>query len=437
MCLWPDFRSIWFFAEGRASAAGKGPIGSGTQTPMITDDRIILGLLGLVLAIVFATRDRPGWQKFYTFVPIILVCYLVPSLMVTFGLIDVSESNLWTVAKDFFLPAALFLMTLSIDLKGILGLGSKAIIMFLTATLGIVIGGPIALWIVAQFDPSIIGAGDNAAWRGLATLAGSWIGGGANQTAMLEVYGYNIERYSALIAVDIIVANIWMVFLLYGAGASERVDRWLGADSSAIDALRDKMADYTSSVERVAKANDYVLLFGATLAVVGLCHLLGGLLGGFFADLQGEDATLASSFFWVVVVATTLGLGASFTRARDLEGVGASKFGTLFIFLLVAIIGTKMDVTQLGDAPGFFAVGLTWMLIHVILLLVVAKLIKAPFFFVAVGSKANVGGAASAPVVAAAFHPALAPVGVLLAVLGYALGTYGAILCAQMMAAVG
>lgn len=404
---------------------------------MITDDRIILGLLGAVLAFVFVTRDRPGWQKFYTFIPIILVCYLVPSLMVTFGLIDVSESNLWTIAKDYFLPAALFLMTLSIDLKGILGLGSKAIIMFLTATLGIIIGGPIALWIVAQFDPSIIGAGQDAAWRGLATLAGSWIGGGANQTAMLEVYGYNIERYSALIAVDIIVANIWMAFLLYGAGASERVDRWLGADSSAIDALRDKMAEYTSSVERVAKANDYVLLFGATLAVVGLCHLVGNILGGVFADLQGEDATLASSFFWVVVVATTIGLVASFTRARELEGVGASKFGSVFIFLLVAVIGTKMDVTQLSDAPAFMAVGLIWMIVHVILLLVVAKIIKAPFFFVAVGSKANVGGAASAPVVASAFHPALAPVGVLLAVLGYALGTYGAILCAQMMATIG
>ncbi|PZT91416.1 MAG: hypothetical protein DI637_02090 [Citromicrobium sp.] len=404
---------------------------------MITDDRIILGLLGAVLAFVFVTRDRPGWQKFYTFIPIILVCYLVPSLMVTFGLIDVSESNLWTIAKDYFLPAALFLMTLSIDLKGILGLGSKAIIMFLTATLGIIIGGPIALWIVAQFDPSIIGTGQDAAWRGLATLAGSWIGGGANQTAMLEVYGYNIERYSALIAVDIIVANIWMAFLLYGAGASERVDRWLGADSSAIDALRDKMAEYTSSVERVAKANDYVLLFGATLAVVGLCHLVGNILGGVFADLQGEDATLASSFFWVVVVATTIGLVASFTRARELEGVGASKFGSVFIFLLVAVIGTKMDVTQLSDAPAFMAVGLIWMIVHVMLLLVVAKIIKAPFFFVAVGSKANVGGAASAPVVASAFHPALAPVGVLLAVLGYALGTYGAILCAQMMAAVG
>ncbi|MCD1589800.1 DUF819 family protein [Qipengyuania citrea] len=404
---------------------------------MISDDRIILGLLALVLGFVFATRDRPGWQRFYVFVPIILVCYLVPSLMTTFGLIDVSESNLWPVAKDYFLPAALFLMTLSIDIKGILGLGSKAIVMFLTATVGIVLGGPLALWIVAQFEPSIIGSGDTAAWRGLATLAGSWIGGGANQTAMLEVYGYPLEVFAALLAVDIIVAEIWMVFLLYGAGAHERVDKWLGADSSSIARLRDTMADYTASIERVAKANDYVLLFGVTFAIVGLAHLLGGWLGGWFAAMQGEDATLASEFFWVVVIATTAGLAASFTRARELEGIGASKFGVLFIFLLVAVIGTRMDVTKIADAPAFMAIGFIWMLFHVILLLSVAKIIKAPFFFVAVGSKANIGGAASAPVVAAAFHPALAPVGVLLAVLGYALGTYGAILCAQMMAAVG
>jgi uncharacterized membrane protein len=260
---------------------------------MISDDRIILGLLALVLGFVFATRDRPGWQRFYVFVPIILVCYLVPSLMTTFGLIDVSESNLWPVAKDYFLPAALFLMTLSIDIKGILGLGSKAIVMFLTATVGIVIGGALALWIVAQFEPSIIGSGDTAAWRGLATLAGSWIGGGANQTAMLEVYGYPLEGFAALLAVDIIVAEIWMIFLLYGAGAHERVDRWLGADSSSIARLRDTIADYTASIERVAKANDYVLLFGVTFAIVGLAHLLGGWLGSWFAAVQGEEATLA------------------------------------------------------------------------------------------------------------------------------------------------
>ncbi|MHA7818872.1 MAG: DUF819 family protein [Erythrobacter sp.] len=405
---------------------------------MITDDAVILGLLAAVLLFVGATRKLGGgWQKFYTFVPVILVCYLVPSLMRTFGLIDTSESNLWPIVRDYFLPAALALLTLSIDLKAILGLGPKALIMFFTATLGIVIGGPLALWIVVQFDPSILGEGQNAAWRGLATLAGSWIGGGANQTAMLEIYGYNPERYAALVAVDIIVANIWMIFLLYGAGAPERIDRWLRADTTAIDRLRDKMADYSASVERSTTANDWLMLGGFTLATVGVSHLGGGATAAWFERLQGEESVLASEFFWIVVISTTIGLLASFTRARELEGVGASKLGTVFIFLLVTVIGTKMDILQLGDAPSFFAIGIIWMLIHTILLLVVAKIIRSPFFFIAVGSKANVGGAASAPVVAGAFHPALAPVGVLLAVLGYALGTYGAILTAELMRAVG
>lgn len=402
---------------------------------MISDDAAILGLLAMVLAFVGVTRQFGGaWQKFYTFVPVILVCYLVPSLMVTFGLIDVSNSNLWPIAKDYFLPAALVLLTLSIDLKAILGLGSKALIMFFTATAGIIIGGPIALWLVAQIDPSIIGTGENAAWRGLATLAGSWIGGGANQTAMLEIYGYNPERYAALVAVDIIVANIWMIFLLYGAGAPQKIDNWLKADTSSIEHLRDKMADYSARIERSSTANDWLVLGGFTLAAVGFSHLLAGVI---VEAMPAGAGILASKFFWIVVIATTAGLGASFTKARELEGIGASKLGTVFIFLLVTVIGTKMDILQLGDAPSFFAIGVIWMLIHTALLFAVAKMIRAPFFFIAVGSKANVGGAASAPVVAGAFHPALAPVGVLLAVLGYAVGTYGAIVTAELMATIG
>jgi uncharacterized membrane protein len=165
-----------------------------------------------------------------------------------------------------------------------------------------------------------------------------------------------------------------------------------------------------------------------------LSHLVAELLTGFFgqhAELKGT--ILNSGFFWIVVTATTIGMSLSFTRFRSLEGAGASKIGSVFIFLLVAIIGTRMDVFQIADAPLLFLVGIIWMLVHVSLLIAVAKLVRAPFFFVAVGSQSNVGAAASAPVVAAAFHPALAPVGVLLAVLGYALGTYGAIICAELM----
>lgn len=404
--------------------------------PLISNDAIVLGLFALILGGLFYLRSLGGkWDRFFTFVPIILLCYLIPSLLNTAGVISSKESQLWDVAKDYFLPAALILLTLSIDLKAILGLGPKAIIMFFTATIGIIIGGPLAVLIIGIVDPATVGGeGSDAVWRGLATLAGSWIGGGANQTAMLEIYGFNPERYAAFVAVDIIVANVWMALLLYGAGNPGPIDRWLKADTGAIDRLRDKIADYSAKIERPASVPDLMALAAVALGGVGLSHLVASFAGNAFAQTEGMgDTILANDFFWIAVTSTTVGLSLSFTRARDLEGAGASKIGTVFIFLLVTIIGAKMDVLQIADQPLLFLLGFVWMTIHVALLVAVAKLIRAPFFFVAIGSKANVGGAASAPVLAAAFHPALAPVAVLLAVLGYALGTYGAILCAELM----
>lgn len=404
--------------------------------PLITSDIVTFGLLCIMLGVLFYARGLGGgWTKFFTFVPIVLLCYLIPSLLTSFGVISSEDSGLWDIAKDYFLPAALILLTLSIDLKAVWGLGPKALIMFFTATVGIIIGGPLAILIVGSFSPETVGgSGADATWRGLATLAGSWIGGGANQTAMLEVYGYNPERYSAMVAIDIVVANIWMAFLLYGAGNADKIDAWLKADSSAIATLRDKMANFSLAVERKSTVEELMLLLAIAFGGVGLAHFGAGLIGPAFAAASGSsEGVLSSSFFWIVVISTTLGLGLSFTRARDLEGAGASKFGTVMIFLLVAIIGTKMDIFRMAEQPLLMLVGIIWMLIHTILLFIVAKIIRAPFFFIAVGSKANVGGAASAPVVAGAFHPALAPVGVLLAVLGYALGTYGAILTAELM----
>ncbi|MDZ3833292.1 MAG: DUF819 family protein [Sphingopyxis sp.] len=404
--------------------------------PLITSDVVTFGILCTIVGTLFYLRGQGGgWDRFFTFVPIVLLCYLVPSLLASFGVIGSGEEGLWPAAKDYFLPAALILLTLNIDLKGVWGLGPKALIMFFTATVGVVIGGPLAVMIVGSFSPDAVGGtGADATWRGLSTLAGSWIGGGANQTAMLEIYGYNPELYSAMVAVDIVVANIWMAVLLYGAGMSARIDRWLDADASAISTLQQRMADFSQSVQEVPTLERLMLLLAVTFGGVGLSHLGADMMSAAIGAIPGyTGGVLASRFFWVVVIATSYGLILSFTRARRLEGAGASKFGSVMIFLLVAIIGTRMDVFKLADNPTLFLVGLIWILIHVLLLLTVAKLIRAPFFFVAVGSKANIGGAASAPVVAAAFHPALAPVGVLLAVLGYALGTYGAIISAELM----
>ena len=412
-----------------------------THEALITNDAIVFGILMVILMVIFYTSSLKTnfWKKFYTFIPAILLCYFIPSVLNSAGVISGEESNLYFVASRYLLPASLVLLTLSIDLKEIAKLGKKAIIMFLTGTTGVLLGGPIAIFLTSIVAPEVVGGhGPEAVWRGMATVAGSWIGGGANQAAMLEVFGASSEMFSTMIAVDVIIANIWMAFLLFGAGRSASIDKMFNADASSIEEVKIRVEDYRAKIARIPDLKDAMMVLGVGFGATAIGHLVADWIAPFikinFPNL--EKFSLTSPFFWLVVVATTLGLVLSFTRFKKLEGVGASRVGSVLIYVLVATIGTRMNIMAIFDNPGMFLVGGLWMLIHVILLLTVAKLIKAPFFFVAVGSQANIGGAASAPVVASAFHPSLAPVGVLLAVLGYALGTYGAYICGLMMQAV-
>lgn len=457
-------------------------------TPVFTNDAVILGLLMVVLALVFHTSslDTPGWKKFYRFVPSLLLCYFLPALLYwPLGLIaphwfdagvyemlagkgidlspltDLSydelkkamtslgvpaseyqayegHTNLYFVASRYLLPASLILLCLGIDFKGVINLGPKALIMFLAATIGIIVGGPIALLVAGFLMPDTIGADAGQLARGLSTIAGSWIGGGANQTAMKEIYEVKDNLFGTMITVDVIVANVWMGFLLYGANITEKLDAKLKADSSAIEDLKRRVADYRASIAQIPTTTQLFIMLAVAFGGVALSHwgadVMSPFLAGFKETLVKYNLTsLTSGFFWLVVIATTYGLSLSFTRARKLEGVGASRWGSIFIYILVATIGMKMNLGEVAANLDLFVIGIIWMLVHVSILLLVAKLIKAPFFFVAVGSQANIGGAASAPIVASAFSPSLAPVGVLMAVLGYALGTYGALICAQLM----
>ncbi|GAB5419088.1 MAG: hypothetical protein Crog3KO_05960 [Crocinitomicaceae bacterium] len=420
-------------------ASGK-PVLSATvkmaPKPIVTDDSITFGLLAIVLALIFFTANsqRSGWKRFYGVVPALLLCYLIPGLLSTFGIISAEYSSLYSAAKTYLLPAALILMTIGIDFKGILNLGPKALIMFFTGTIGIIIGGPLSILIYTWISPEVVGGvAEEATWRGMATLAGSWIGGGANQMAMLELYDYKKSMFGKMITVDIVVAQLWMIFLLWGAARHKMFDKWLKADGSAIEDLKNRMENYEAETSRKPVLKDYMLMLGLTFGLVGLAHWLSSYLGPFFENLWGDTSPLASKFFWLILICTVGALIYAATRARRYEGAGASKLGSVFIYILVAVIGMKMDIGKAFEEPQLIAVGAIWMLIHAILLFAVAKWIKAPFFFLAVGSKANVGGAASAPVVAAAFHPSLASVGVLLAVVGYAVGSIAAILCAELM----
>lgn len=450
--------------------------------PLITQDTVVFGILMALLALVFYATTLPHFQKFFRVIPSLLLCYFLPSLLTTTGLVSpawidlegalavmkeagfniastthlgdlkvaiaqagvpgslldpfIHESRLYYVASRYLLPASLILLTLSIDLREVLRLGPKALTMFATGTVGVVLGGPIAILIVSLFAPQVVGGeGPEAVWKGMTTVAGSWIGGGANQAAMFEIFKPSSQLYSVMITIDVIVAEVWMAFLLLGVGRAEKLDRFFKADASAVESLKAKMEEFGKKVARMPTFPDLMVIGGIAFAAVGFSHLVGGGIAGWFSENapQLKRFSLTSSFFWLIVFATTIGMILSFTRARNLEGAGASKIGSVFIYILVGTIGMKMNVLEIFEYPALFGVGLLWMAFHVFLLFVVAKLIRAPYFFLAVGSKANIGGAASAPVVAAAFHPALAPVGVLLAVVGYALGTYGAWVCGILM----
>nr|MDQ3394692.1 DUF819 family protein [Bacteroidota bacterium] len=279
------------------------------------------------------------------------------------------------------------------------------------------------------------GVGPDAVWRGMATIAGSWIGGGANQAAMLEVFGASSQMFSIMVTIDVIVANIWMAFLLYGAGRSAEIDIKLKAHASAIVEVQERIENYRSSISRMPTMADTMAILGVGFGVTAFAHVCADLFAPWIKlnAPQLDKFSLTSEFLWLIVIATTLGLLLSFTKIKKLEGVGASRIGSVLLYVLVATIGMHMDLKSIYQHYQLFLVGIIWMLVHVCILLLVAKIIRAPFFFVAVGSQANVGGAASAPIVASAFNPSLAPVGVLLAVLGYAVGTYGAWLCGILM----
>ncbi|KUO68277.1 MAG: hypothetical protein APF83_10115 [Lutibacter sp. BRH_c52] len=425
-------------------------------TPIITQDTIAFGILMLTLGFVFYTSssENSGWVKFYKIVPSLLMAYMLPAIFTSLGIIAPEwesvneageivkhESNLYYVSSRFLLPASLVLMTLCIDLKAVFNLGPKALIMFLTGTVGIIIGGPVAVLLISLVSPETVGGvGPDAVWRGLATLAGSWIGGGANQAAMLEIYGYNPKLYGGMVLVDIVVANIWMAIILIGIGKSEKIDKWLKSDTTAIDELKEKVSTYANKVTKNPTLSDLMVILSIAFTVVGISHFGADAISAFLvnnfesvSDPTSALSSFSSQFFWMISIATLLGIALSFTSLKKYEGAGASKVGSVFIYILVATIGMKMDLTMILDNPGLIVIGIVWMMIHAIILIIVAKLIRAPYFFLAVGSQANVGGAASAPIVAAAFHPALASVGVLLAVFGYVVGTYGAMLTAELM----
>lgn len=390
------------------------------QDAYVTDSYQVLAIMLAILAALFAMNANPAFARLFKIIPLLVFCYFVPTVFSNLGIIPIS-SPLYDAIKKQLLPASLVLLVLSVDIPAILKLGKNALVMFLAATASIVIGGPLALLICKGLIPEAMG---DQAWKGLAALAGSWIGGGANFVAIGESAGASANTMSMMVIVDIAVAELWMVALLIFAGREKQMDEKIGADRSAIDDVREKIENYEKEVAKPTTLPDLLVMLAIAFGATAVASVVGPML---------PQTEILKGFTWVVIIVTTVATILSFTKFRELEGAGASKLGSVFLYLLVGSIGAHAQFSKILEVPGLVVVGVVWMLFHVIILFAVRHFTNSPIFFLAIGSKANVGGAASAPILASAFHPSLAPVGVLLAVGGYVLGTYAGLACAALL----
>lgn len=391
---------------------------------IIHNDIVIFGLIAATLGAVFWSASRPGgWQKFYGVVPPLLLCYLLPGIYNSIGLIDGAHSKLYNpVASRVLLPAALVLLTMAVDLKAILKLGPKLLAMYAATSVSIILGAALAFISMRAIAPQTM-AGDT--WAGMATLAGSWIGGGANMMAMKEIFNVDATTFGRFAVVDVGVGYAWMAALLMLAQRAAKIDARSRADTVALDDLKQRVEAYRTQHERIPTLTDLMVIVGIAFGTVGLAHALAEPLSAWFGAhvSWAAQVSLDAPFVWIVGLCTLVGLGLSFTRARALEGAGASTIGTLLLYYLIASIGMQMEIGALFEKPLLLLLGAVWLGFHIVLLWLVGRWLNVPLFYFAIGSQSHIGGPASAPVVASAFHPSLAPVGALLGTLGYATGT--------------
>ena len=386
---------------------------------MIQDPNAIFIYIITLIGLIHYLKSLSVFKKVFKYAPPIIWIYFLPMLSSGIGIIP-TDSSLYSWTSKYLLPPALILLLLSSNVKILSTLGSKAIGTMLFGTLGIVLGGPISLLIFGSFLPE-------DAWMGLAALSGSWIGGSANMVAIGKSIGTSDNLFGNMIVIDTVVGYGWMGIVILISGHQKRIDKWNNADTRIIDELNIKMN--TEDLKRPTSFNDLL-----TIVVVSLFFGLFSLeLGKFIPDL----GKVITSFGWTIILVSLIGISLSFTRLSELNNAGASHVGNLFLYILLGTIGAKANITQIADLPYYIAVGVLWIFIHAIILFFGGRLLKAPMFLIATSSQANIGGVVSAPIIATVYKKSLAPVGLLMGVIGNIIGIYAGLFTAWLLSLVG
>lgn len=383
---------------------------------MIENPLLLIGFLLSIEMAVLYTAGHPRFKKYFQFLPAVFWIYFLPMLASTFGMIDASNP-VYKKITTHLLPASLFLLLIAVDIRAIMRLGKTALLMFFAGSLGIMIATPLVFflfknWIGPEF------------WSGFGAISASWTGGSANMIAVKEAIGTPDSVFATMQIVDTIVPYVWMGILVSCVGMQAMYDRWNRSDTRVMDHLLQRVKDM-----KVPSKSRLQFLPAVMIVLAGLgASWLSQYLAGFLPEIKD----VISSYTWVIVIVSILGLSFSLTPVKKLEESGSTKIGYYILYFVLASIGARASLADIGSTFLVILAGFLIVIIHAAVTMLAARLIGAPMFLAAVASQANLGGVASAPIVAEIYQPGFASVGLLLAILGNIVGTYIGILTAHL-----
>lgn len=407
-------------ADGRAVALSTDP--ASVAVSLLWDPVTLAAFLAGVVALIFLVAGLKPFEPLFRFCPPLIWMYFVPMLLTTVG-VTPDQSTLYSpFMSQVLLPAILVLLLIPSDVKGLAKLGPKAVAMMLIATTGIVVGAITSFGLFNALMPESLPAGT---WKGVAALAGSWIGGSTNMFAVLEAVGTPPNILGPMVIVDTVLAYTWLGLLIALVPYQQRVDARHKADTRAVDVLSAHLSQEHEANARCPRTADVAFMVAVALVVSQVCLWAGKPVFYFFDTVLGLKAMsqVVNWYAWAILLITAAGLLLSLTKVRSLDYCGASSIGTMGLYLLLTSYGARANLMAIFDVPVFFMIGFVWIVIHVCFLYTGVRLLRAPLFLGATSSMANIGGTASAPVVAAAYNQSMAPVGLLMAILGGIMGT--------------
>lgn len=391
---------------------------------MITDGFTYIAVLVFVMAVLINLpkifRGKTA-QKIFSFAPPIVLIYLGLMALCTLRVWDLNTTaDAYTSLKNPLLYAMLFIMLLRCDLRKIVRLGPKMIIGFFSATVSIALGFVAAYGIMH----GVLGEGS---WKSLGALCGSWMGGGGNMMAVQAALDIDESEMAYALVMDSICATLYVMFLLWAIGFSGKFNRWTKADTRIIDTVGASLEEEAKADTKPLTWQNIAILLGSGLLASAVCIKLGGIIG--------EAVPFFDKTTWTVLMITLLGVILAMTPFGRIKGT--EEISNVLLYIVVALIASRADLSAMGNAPAWLLTGFIILIIHAAVMIILAKLLRLDIFTCAVASLANIGGTATAPVLAGTYSSALVPVGIIMALLGYVVGTGGGLLTAQLMSMFG